>query len=554
MAVSDTGNDVTVECPRRASSRGQPRYVASSRWFPLSELSSRARNGALRRFVVFAATLLALGVFSRLSLAAVDWSTITLKTSVATPGYASGLALSANGRYLYIADDDGNAGLDIVDLLHGSGPTIIGSYDGGFGNSLDVVVNSTHAFLAAGVGDLHVVDISDPTSPQAADTLAVSGNAFGLNLNGNTLSIAHTSGGVTIVDVSDPTNVSATANFDTPGTAYDVAVAGGNFYVADLSSGLRVYDSGYNFIGSYNTGSLWAGQITLSGDGQTAFISDWSIGGGSLRIVDISTPTNPQLLASFASTDGTEVVLSSDESLAFLADDAGGLKVVNVSNKANPTLVSSYANSSRFYGVVVSSDDREAYVVDINTGLEIFGPLDGDGDGINDGSDNCPLVSNADQLDTDSDGTGDACDTDDDGDGDNDGSDNCPLVSNADQLDTDSDGTGDACDTDDDGDGDNDGSDNCPLIANADQLDTDSDGTGDACDTDDDGDGIDDGPDNCPLVSNADQLDTDSDGTGDACDPEGTHKSIPVPTLQNFWLILGAMLIALQGGRRRRLQ
>ena len=54
--------------------------------------------------------------------------------------------------------------------------------------------------------------------------------------------------------------------------------------------------------------------------------------------------------------------------------------------------------------------------------------------------------------------------------------DNCPLVSNADQLDTDSDGTGDACDTDDDGDGDNDGSDNCPLIANPDQLDTDSDG------------------------------------------------------------------------------
>ena len=121
------------------------------------------------------------------------------------------------------------------------------------------------------------------------------------------------------------------------------------------------------------------------------------------------------------------------------------------------------------------------------------------------------------------------------------------------QLDTDSDGTGDACDTDDDGDGDNDGSDNCPLIANPDQLDTDSDGTGDACDADGDGDGTDDGPDNCPLVSNADQLDTNSDGTGDACDPEGAQTSIPVPTLQTFWLILGAMLIALLGGRRRRL-
>ena len=40
------------------------------------------------------------------------------------------------------------------------------------------------------------------------------------------------------------------------------------------------------------------------------------------------------------------------------------------------------------------------------------------------------------RLDTDSDGTGDACDTDGDGDGTDDGADNCPLVSNADQLDT----------------------------------------------------------------------------------------------------------------------
>ena len=37
------------------------------------------------------------------------------KSSVATPGFASGLALSSNGRYVYITDDDSNAGLDIVD-------------------------------------------------------------------------------------------------------------------------------------------------------------------------------------------------------------------------------------------------------------------------------------------------------------------------------------------------------------------------------------------------------------------------------------------------------
>lgn len=49
-------------------------------------------------------------------------------------------------------------------------------------------------------------------------------------------------------------------------------------------------------------------------------------------------------------------------------------------------------------------------------------------------------MSNWNQLDTDGDGVGDACD-------------NCPSVSNSDQLDTDGDGDGDACDSDDDDDG-----------------------------------------------------------------------------------------------------
>ena len=146
--------------------------------------------------------------------------------------------------------------------------------------------------------------------------------------------------------------------------------------------------------------------------------------------------------------------------------------------------------------------------------------LDKDGDGIADGSDNCPSNKNASQTDTDKDGKGDACDTDDDGDGVADGSDNCPTTKNATQTDTDKDGKGNACDTDDDNDGVTDSKDNCATVGNKGQLDTDKDGKGDACDTDDDGDGILDTDDNCPKKSNAGQLDTDEDGKGDACETD----------------------------------
>jgi hypothetical protein len=71
---------------------------------------------------------------------------------------------------------------------------------------------------------------------------------------------------------------------------------------------------------------------------------------------------------------------------------------------------------------------------------------DEDGDGIADGEDNCPSVPNPNQLDTDGDGAGDACDSDDDNDGVADGTDNCAVSANADQADLDGDEIGDVCD------------------------------------------------------------------------------------------------------------
>ena len=93
---------------------------------------------------------------------------------------------------------------------------------------------------------------------------------------------------------------------------------------------------------------------------------------------------------------------------------------------------------------------------------------DKDNDGIYDFKDNCPSISNPDQIDSDNDKIGNACD-------------NCPYVYNPEQADMNSNGIGDLCDPDIDGDGKLNENDNCPLKYNPDQADIDKNDIGDVC-------------------------------------------------------------------------
>ena len=97
-------------------------------------------------------------------------------------------------------------------------------------------------------------------------------------------------------------------------------------------------------------------------------------------------------------------------SVAFVTDLEEGYRILmaNADGTGNPTQLTTFSSTNPTFGH----------------------RLDRDHDCVDDSSDNCPLHYNPDQLDTDNDGQGNACDADDDNDGITDGSDNCPVTAN----------------------------------------------------------------------------------------------------------------------------
>ncbi len=296
----------------------------------------------------------------------------------------------------------------------------------------------------------------------------------------------------------------------------------------------------------------------------------------------ITTPTvalNPEFTG-FILEAQTELL---DSTRAIAANvDNGVLKFTNISTDFS---VCSVTEWGRVIGnkpgtctvtVSVSEEDTINFIPLSETISWDFEWQNSDGDSHYDDVDNCWLVTNEDQADTDSSGIGDACNDVQDPDGDDyeyendncisvfnpsqddtdnsslgdacndhldpDGDeyeneyDNCPTISNPDQTDSgfdDADGKdiGTACNVDSDNDGIKDPFDNCPLNSNPFQEDLGSegpagDGIGDACDADQDLDLIDDALDNCPTISNKLQADGDNDGIGDVCEPDSDGDGV----------------------------
>nr|WP_321413356.1 gliding motility-associated C-terminal domain-containing protein [uncultured Allomuricauda sp.] len=208
----------------------------------------------------------------------------------------------------------------------------------------------------------------------------------------------------------------------------------------------------------------------------------------------------------------------------YRSDDGTGTNKMAISGANGQTYNLTADDINKYISFSVVPGDGSSTGSETESTLQ--GPIkaDSDLDGIPDETDNCALIANADQLDTDSDGQGNVCDNDDDNDDTPDVDDAFPL-DDSENTDTDGDGIGDNADEDDDNDGTPDSEDAFPKD-DSENTDTDGDGIGDNADEDDDNDGTPDSEDAFPKDDSED-TDTDGDGIGDNVDQDDDNDGTP---------------------------
>ena len=293
-----------------------------------------------------------------------------------------GIALSPYEKYVYVTNYDD--GISIINIEDPEKPTIAGRISGQcyYPFNLALSPKGDKIFTVDDCDSLKVADVSNPlnpkilTDPENPDIM-VSAREIVLSRDGQRAYVPD--GDLIVVDIRNAQNMNIIKRIATNGGARDVALSKNEklAYVASGENGLAIVDIQNSTILAnmdLNSGNDWAELIIISQEKNIAYIgSDHRI-----FIVDISNLDHLTTLATIdiEDTDWYDIqgiTLSRDSNTLYIAaGDLQKLIVVNVSNPNDPKILHSFAVNSRAMDVILSKDQKRAYV-STGYGLVIIG-------------------------------------------------------------------------------------------------------------------------------------------------------------------------------------
>jgi len=322
----------------------------------------------------------------------------TVAGSVSNATSLSGAAyLAVSGNYAYTAAYYAGT-LTVVDISNPAAPQVVGQSP--FATSLlsasHLVISGSYAYVvsqnrngASGTGSnddgtgnsLTILDISVPTAPTIVGTLHNSNIMFGphgVAVSGSYAYVAaqgclnqqpcpnpNVGDSLVVIDISNPSNPTIAAsiqnsNLPAPWTgsgalkhACSITISGNYAYVtASYSHRLTIIDISDplhpTIVGSIQDGTRLPVPVDAAVKNGYAYVANETLGNGSVTVVDVHTPTSPQVVTSLVSPalNGAYRIRVRSNFAYIAATYASATAVLDISDPANPRLAASFASTA----------------------------------------------------------------------------------------------------------------------------------------------------------------------------------------------------------------
>ncbi|NHJ32662.1 MAG: hypothetical protein FK732_07360, partial [Asgard group archaeon] len=265
-----------------------------------------------------------------------------------TPNWVSNksLGLAVNGHLAYLASS--TEGLHVLNVSDKTTPIELG-HVGLPGNATDVLLDGKFAYVTLGDAGFAVVDVFDPTNPVAIAIVDVGGTTNHMALQGNTLFVTAGDSGIQIFDVANPFRPILVTNLVLPYT-YDVELFGG-ILVAGTIDGIHTFQisatgggitdlTNYVYENIYSDYQVWDVKVI----GNIAYIAGGSDG---FYTLDVRDPNNPILLDRWNLTGIVFKKLDVEGQFAHCVDSANQ-HIFDISDPSDIKFIRNYFGANLF--------------------------------------------------------------------------------------------------------------------------------------------------------------------------------------------------------------
>ena len=318
------------------------------------------------------------------TVSVIDTATNGVIATISVSPVPRGVAITPDGAFVYVTHIGFPFGVSVIDTATNTVSTTVPLDLGA--ESIAITPDGAFAYVTKSSDKVSVIDTATNTvistivvglTPWRIAITPDGALAYVTNLNSNNVSVIDTATNSVIATIGVGTNPRGVAI--TPDGAF--------VYVTNNSSNnISVIDPATNtVVATVALGFPLA--IAIAPDGALAYITRNT----QLSVFDTSTNA---VTASFATggAGANDVAITPDGAFVYVANTS--TNTVSVINTATNSVTATISVGTTPWRVAITP------LVD----------SDADDDGVPDDTDNCPTVSNADQVDTNNDGVGDACD------------------------------------------------------------------------------------------------------------------------------------------------